>query len=91
MIVTVKVIPGSRKNSLEMHEGVLKVKIKAPPDKGKANEELIEFLSESFSIPKSEICILSGHTSKLKKVKLPDGPEIAAAFKKLVAKDSPFA
>ncbi len=71
MILMVKITPNAHKNSLEgFQNGVLKVKIHAPPDKGKANEELIEFLSESFSLPKSHIRIVSGHTSRLKKLEI---------------------
>ncbi len=48
----------------------LKVKIQAPAIEGKVNKELIKFLAQEFSIPKSEIEILSGETSKFKKVKI---------------------
>ncbi|MBI2743620.1 MAG: YggU family protein [Chlamydiales bacterium] len=71
MILMVKVTPNSRKNSIEGYQGdVLRVKIKAPPDKGKANEELIEFLAETFKISKSQITLISGHSSRLKKLKI---------------------
>lgn len=71
MIIMVKVIPNAQKNELiEFVDSVLKVRVKAPPDKGKANEELIEFLSKEFSVPKSRIQILSGHSSCLKKVEI---------------------
>ena len=71
MIIMIKVIPNSRKNEIvEFVNEVLKVRIKALPDKGKANEELIAFLSEELSIPKSKVQILSGHASRLKKVEI---------------------
>ena len=71
MILTVKVIPNARKNEIvESRDGILKVRIHAPPDKGKANDELIAFLSEHFSVPKTKIHILSGHSSRLKKVQI---------------------
>lgn len=76
----VKVIPNARKNErVEFAGGALKVRIKAPPDKGKANEALIEFLSGEFSVPKSQIRILSGHSSRLKKVEIQaDIPDLKA-------------
>ena len=46
------------------------MKIKAPQVDGKANKELINFISEIFVLPKSHIEILSGETSKHKKVKV---------------------
>ena len=71
MILMVKVIPNAHKNEVVGYqEGVLKVRIQAPPDKGMANDALIELLSEKFSVPKSKITILSGHSSRLKKVSI---------------------
>jgi uncharacterized protein (TIGR00251 family) len=71
MIIKVKIIPNAHKNSIEgFQEDTLKIKIKAPPDKGKANEELIDFLSDIFSIAKSQIRIISGHSSRLKKIEI---------------------
>ena len=46
MLITVKVIPRAHKNALAGYEnGILKVRLHAVPEKGKANEELIEFLA----------------------------------------------
>lgn len=71
MILLVKVIPNARSNALDsFQDGILKVRIHAPPDKGKANETLIEFLAETFQIAKSRITIISGHTNRLKKLKI---------------------
>lgn len=70
-ILTIKVIPNARKNSFEgFHDGAIKMKIKAPPDKGKANDELIAFLAKELDVPKSHISILSGHSSRLKKIQI---------------------
>lgn len=71
MILWVKVIPNATKNSMEgFQEGILKVKIRAIPDKGKANHMLIEFLAESLKVSKSQIQILSGRSSRLKKIEI---------------------
>ncbi|HSX13770.1 MAG TPA: DUF167 domain-containing protein [Chlamydiales bacterium] len=71
MILKVSVSPNARESKIVgFQDDVLRVRIHAPPDKGKANETLIEFLSETFSIPKSKIHILSGHTSRLKKLEI---------------------
>lgn len=52
------------------HNGTLRVRIAAPPVDGAANEELIRTLSRAFKVPKRDIEILSGHTSKLKQVRI---------------------
>lgn len=53
---------------LDEHEFI--VKFNAPREKGKANEKLIEILSEYFKISKSQIKIVSGFTSSNKIVNI---------------------
>lgn len=69
LICKIKVTPNSSKNEIIGWENdVLKVKIKAPPEKGKANKELIHFFSKIFDIPKSRIEILQGDSSRTKTI-----------------------
>jgi len=68
-ILVVKVTPNASKSViLGFQEGILKVKIQAPPDKGKANDALIAFLAEVLKVAKSDLTLLSGHTSRIKKI-----------------------
>lgn len=72
----VKVIPNAHNNAIEgVFEGILKVRIQAPPDKGKANEELIAFLAKTLHIPKSHFRLISGHSSRLKKLEIEGDPK----------------
>ena len=65
--ITVHVQPNARRNEvLVFEDGVLRVKIAAPPVKGKANKELIEFLSGLLGISKSSVTIEKGATSRSK-------------------------
>ena len=67
----VKVQPGAAKNEIIGVQGdVLKIKINAPPVKGKANKALIDFLAKELGVKKSEVEILSGHTSRVKTIKV---------------------
>lgn len=72
----IKVIPKSGKNEiveiLKDSEGekTIKIRIKAAPEKGRANAELINFLSKETGVPKSGIKIISGQTDHLKLVKI---------------------
>lgn len=67
--VSLHVLPNAPKSQIVgMHNGCLKVKIKAPPVDGKANQAIIEFFSELFGISKSSVEILKGDKSKTKKV-----------------------
>lgn len=71
VIFRIKVQPGAAKNEIVgVQEDALKIRINAPPVKGKANRALIDFLAEKLQVRKSEIEILSGHTSKIKKIKV---------------------
>ena len=72
MTLRVKVIPRSAKTEIAgtMADGTLKIRIAAPPEKGKANDELIRFLAAHYGVRGVEI--ISGHTAPLKIVRLPD-------------------
>jgi uncharacterized protein (TIGR00251 family) len=47
-------------------DGVLKIRLAAPPVEGQANEELIRLLAKLFDAPRQRIAILSGQSSKNK-------------------------
>lgn len=68
----VKVIPKSPKSEIvgEMDDGTMKIRIKAAPEKGKANKELIRFLSGEMGIPKENIQIISGAFDQIKLLKI---------------------
>jgi len=68
----VHVIPGSKLNQIVgyMDDGSLKIKIKAKPIEGKANKELIKYLSDVFEIKDSEIEIESGLNSRNKRIRI---------------------
>jgi uncharacterized protein (TIGR00251 family) len=72
MTLRVKIIPRSSRNEFagELSDGTLKIKIAAPPEKGKANEALCEFLARHYGVPKANVKVVSGHTSPLKLVRV---------------------
>ena len=71
IIITVKVVPGSsRTESAGLHGKAYKIKIAAPPEKGKANKMLVAFLAEQLNIKKNAVEIKNGKTSCLKQVLL---------------------
>ena len=68
MKIQVKVKPNSRTEEVS-HEGdSFIVKVKEPPHEGKANQAVVKLLAEHFGIPKSQVRIVSGFTSKNKVV-----------------------
>lgn len=68
----IKVRPGSSFNTVKevMADETIKIDIKAPAQKGKANKELIKFLAEIFHIAQGGIKILSGASDRTKLIKL---------------------
>ena len=73
--ILLKVRAGAKQSSVDgwiiiNDKEYLKISIKSPPEKGKANKEIIEYLAEELAIPKSDIEITSGKTSQFKVVNL---------------------
>ena len=52
------------------HGDALKVKVKAPPEGGRANREIISLLAETFDVPRSAISVKSGASSRRKQVRV---------------------
>jgi len=67
--LVVQVQPHAGRNAIvDFSENVLRVKIAAPPVEGKANQELIKYLSKLLDIRKSDISIDKGLTGRRKVV-----------------------
>lgn len=71
MIIKVKVKPGASRNEVrKLDKGIYEVRTTAVAEKGRANEKLVELLSDFFNVPKSKIEIIKGHTNRDKQVKI---------------------
>ena len=77
MKLQVKVIPSSSRDALAGWLGdVLKIKVKAPPEKGRANRAVIKFLEKQLQLPRGSISISSGSTSSRKTLEITtDNPD----------------
>jgi len=68
----IKAVPGASKTELTgIKDGRLRIRIAAAPEDGKANAELLNFLSRIFDCPRRDLRILSGEKSRLKTIVLP--------------------
>ena len=67
MRIYAKVTPRAGKNEvLKISDGEYKVKVTAVPEKGKANEKVVELLADYFGVPKSSVNIICGKSTKTK-------------------------
>ena len=70
--LAIKVTPNAKQTEIlgpvEIANGetALAIKLKAPPVDGKANAALITFLAKSLGIPKSQVTLVRGKTSRVK-------------------------
>ena len=65
--ISLRVYPSAaRSEVVGFTDGVLQVKVAAPPLKGQANKELIAVLSKALAVDKGAITIIKGHTSRSK-------------------------
>jgi uncharacterized protein (TIGR00251 family) len=65
--LTIRVQPGASKNMVSGYtDGVFNIKITTRPEKGKANESLVKYLSDALGTAKSNIVIQKGTTSRNK-------------------------
>ena len=76
ILIDVRVIPNSSKNSVSPEEEFLKIKLTAPAVDNKANKALVDYLSKLLKIPKTSIEILTGQTSKNKRLKFPSSAKL---------------
>jgi len=82
--ISLVVYPNAAKNEVAgFAEGVLRVKVSAPPVKGKANKELITFLSQCLGVGKDRLSIIKGHTTRNKVIAV-DGLNQEEILKRLL-------
>jgi len=71
VVLAVKVVPGASRTAIAgEYNGMLKIKLSAPPQKGKANQCLIEFLAKRLGVKKKSIRLLSGKNHPSKRVQI---------------------
>ena len=70
MKIQVKVKPNSKIQEVSQEGNSFAVKVKEPAREGRANQAVIKLLAEHFGVPKSQVRILSGLTSKNKVIEV---------------------
>ena len=71
VVFVAKIVPGSSRTALSgLLDGMLKIKISAPPVKGKANKCLLEFLSKQLGVKRNAVSIIRGQANPVKRVQV---------------------
>lgn len=72
-ILKLHVVPGAKKTAVAgLHGDRLKVKVAAPPEKGRANDELLAFLARTLGVPLQALHLTSGAAGRAKVVAVHD-------------------
>lgn len=80
LLVAIRLWPGARSNRLievaASAEGgqVLKARVTAPPEVGRANEALLQLLARAWRLPRRDLSIVAGSTSRNKTVRVAGDP-----------------
>jgi uncharacterized protein (TIGR00251 family) len=71
LLVEVHVVPrASRSKLLGVHDGRLKISLEAPPVDGEANQALLAFLAKLLDLPRRDVTLCRGESSRQKLVSL---------------------
>jgi uncharacterized protein (TIGR00251 family) len=69
--LVVHVVPRAKRTEVVgRHGDAIKIKLKAPPVDGAANAELVRFVAERLDVPRGDVTIVSGLTSRRKTVEV---------------------
>lgn len=73
-LLDVHVVPGARRTeACGLHGDALKLRLAAPPVDGQANDCLLRWLAEQLQVPRQQVVLKRGSTSRRKQVWLPMG------------------
>lgn len=88
VVLEVEVVSASRESrfpaGFNAWRGRIEAKVKAPPEDGQANAELVGLVAEALGVAQASVSVLSGHTSRRKSVAVV-GVTVQAAIDRLSA------
>ncbi len=68
---TAKIVPGSSRTAVAgVLEEMIKIRVAAPPEKGRANQCLVEYLARVLGVKKNAVAVVSGQTNPVKHVRV---------------------
>ncbi|HET7696402.1 MAG TPA: DUF167 domain-containing protein [Vicinamibacterales bacterium] len=83
-VLAIRVIPRSPRTRVDGRRGdAILIRLNAPPVDGAANDALVAFLSDALAVPRRSIAIVSGLTSRDKRVRV-EGMDTDTAIARLL-------
>jgi uncharacterized protein len=84
VIVDVHVMPNAPKTQVQgLHDGALRIRLKAPPVDGKANQELVAWLARELKVPRASIELIRGDTARRKQLRVEQASVSSARWERL--------
>jgi hypothetical protein len=83
VLLPVKIVPGARRTKyLGEWQGRARIAVAAPPEKGRANEAVVEFLAGLLGLAPRRLAVVSGHAHPLKTIRIEGAAadDVAAAL-----------
>ena len=91
LVLTVRLTPKGGRDAIDgieaMADGrsVLKVRVRAAPSQGEANDALVRLLAKSLKIAARQVTLVAGATARIKRLEIAgSGPALAAALASIV-------
>ena len=81
VLLRVHACPRAARDAVQgLHGDAVKIRLRAPPVEGKANEALVAFLSRTLGIPPRHVSLVAGHGGRQKRVAVAGlGPDAVRA------------
>ena len=81
VLLQLSVVPNARRTEVDgLHDGALRVRLAAPPIDGRANEALVGWLAKSLGVPRRDVEVLRGESSRRKQVAVAVSVDVAVAW-----------
>jgi len=93
--LTVRLTPKGGRDAIDgierMADGrsVLKVRVRAAPSEGEANDALVRLMAKSLGVAPRQVSLVAGATARIKRLEIAGaGPALAAALERIVGADT---
>ena len=81
VLLQLSVTPNAKRTEVDgLHDGALRVRLAAPPIDGRANEALVAWLAKLLGVPRRDVDVLRGESSRRKQVAIRVSYDAAAAW-----------